>query len=78
MPAAQRKQTALDDLGTLVRQRDELERDIIQAVASALTAGATWTEIGKRWACPERRPSGATGIGWSKSASSASVTPDQG
>jgi hypothetical protein len=52
MPAAQRKQTALDDLGTLVRQRDELERDIIQAVASALTAGATWTEIGKTLGMP--------------------------
>jgi DNA-binding Lrp family transcriptional regulator len=47
MPPIERKQTALEDLGTLVRQRDELERDIMQAVASALTASASWTEIGK-------------------------------
>lgn len=43
----QRRQAALDDLAMLAQQRVELEREILLAVAHALNAGATWTQIEK-------------------------------
>jgi hypothetical protein len=43
----QRRQAALDDLAMLARQRDELEQEILRAVAHALNSGATWTQIEK-------------------------------
>ncbi|BCB82370.1 hypothetical protein GCM10022251_47910 [Phytohabitans flavus] len=43
----QRKQVALDDLATLVGQRDELEQEILRAVAHALNTGATWSQVEK-------------------------------
>jgi hypothetical protein len=43
----QRRQVALDDLTMLARQREELEQEILRAVAHALNSGATWTQIEK-------------------------------
>lgn len=43
----QRRQAALDDLTMLAQQRDELDREILHAVAHALNSGATWTQIEK-------------------------------
>jgi hypothetical protein len=43
----QRRQAALDDLGMLARQRDELEQEILRAVAHALNTGATWSQVEK-------------------------------
>lgn len=43
----QRRQAALDDLAMLARHRDELEQEILRAVAHALNTGATWNQIEK-------------------------------
>ncbi|BCJ65097.1 hypothetical protein [Polymorphospora rubra] len=42
------KDEALTRLADLVKQRAELDKALVAAVAEAKTAGANWTEIGSR------------------------------
>jgi hypothetical protein len=45
--ADERRQVALGDLAMLADQREELESEILKAIAHALTMGATWSQVEK-------------------------------